>query len=138
MSVEAQRFDEDEAALRKTSIIRDGQPARLSVAWLDDLLILAIEPRAGFIHLVRNVQECLREYGPYHISICQRDVVSDKDLEQIRSIFHEVECILPISCVRSEGFMEIHDSFFARHGIVRRLHDQPAAWYRSRSLHVSG
>ena len=140
MSVIAQRYDDDddEAALRKTSIIRDGQPVRLSVAWLDNLLALVIVPLPGFAHLVQNVEDCIAEYGPYHVSICQHGLVSDDDIAKLRCFFDDVECILPIACVRAEGYMEIHESFFARHGIVRRLHDQPSAWYSDRSLHISG
>jgi len=135
---QVERFDAHEADMRKTSIIKDGQPVRLHVAWLRDLLVLSIEPRAGFIHLVRNVEDCIRAFGPYHISICQRDLVSDNDLELMRALFHETECILPISYVGSEGYMEVQECIFAHHGVVRRLHDQPGAWYRDRSLHISG
>jgi hypothetical protein len=143
MPSQPQYLDGDEAALRKTSICRDGQPVRLSVAWLespplDDLLVLSVEPQAGFIHLLHNVEEIIRAYGPYHITVCELRLACDDDLCQLVNQFHGLECTLPISYVGRRGYMEIDESFFASDGVVRRLHDQTGAWYRGYSLHMSG
>ena len=60
--VQPVRYPYREAVRRKRAIVEDGQPARLTVGFLGDLLALIVSPRPNFIHLVKNVDECTERY----------------------------------------------------------------------------
>ena len=69
------RFADDEAIRRKAQIVEAGQPARLEVCVLDGALVaLVVHPLEGFVHLVQDPDECIRDFGAYHISLAQVDL----------------------------------------------------------------
>ena len=54
----------------RQAILQGGLPVQLSVKWYDqELLVVEVTPRPGFVHLTRNWEECIGAYGPYHISV---------------------------------------------------------------------
>ena len=135
------RFTEDIASRRKDLICWLGQPVRVSVeVWPGaegGLVVLSLTPLEGFIHLVADPEACIREYGPYHISICQRALVSQAELDELRQAWDGIEIVLPIYWVSGEGCMEL-DTCPLTDGLVRELHYHPEAWYNDRPFHISG
>ena len=133
------RFADDEATRRRAQIIEAGQPVRLEVRVLDGaLLALVVHPLAGFVHLVQDPDDCIRELGAYHISIAQVELVTQVDLAVLRARYDNTEVLLPIRAVLGEGYMELGDGPLAMDPSIRDLHDHPDAWYRDRTLHISG
>ena len=72
------RFPADLAWSRKVLITRLGQPVWISgEVWPgqeEGLVVLALTPLEGSIHLVTNPEACISEHGPYHVSICQKSL----------------------------------------------------------------
>ena len=99
--------------------------------------MLSLTPLEGFIHLVADPDDCIREYGPYHISLCQRELVSQSELDQLHAAWDGTETTLPVSWVSGDGCMEL-DTCPLTEGLVRELHDHPEAWYHALPLHISG
>ena len=100
------RFDASDSEDYKRAIVRDGQPVKTKILVLNStLLAVVLEPLPGFVHLVRNPQECIDAYGPYHISICQLDIVSNIEVLELEARWNDREVVLPIAEVRSEGCM---------------------------------
>ena len=79
------RFDNAEHELRKQRILSDGQPVRLRVDWLDDLLAVVLEPEAAFVHLVTDWRASVEAFGAYHVSLAQRGVVTEQDVDELRA-----------------------------------------------------
>ena len=135
------RLPQDIARHRKDLICWLGQPVRVNVevwpAAEGGLLVLALTPLHGFVHLVTDPEACVREYGPYHICICQRALVSQAELDELRQAWDGNETTLPISWVSGDGCMEL-DNCPLTEGLVRELHDQPDAWYNDQPFHISG
>ncbi len=81
------RFSEESARRRKELICWLGQPVRIDVGtWPGQeggLVVLTLTPLEGFIHLVADPAACIREYGSYHVSICQRKLVSQSELDEL-------------------------------------------------------
>ena len=133
------RFPEDEAYRRKTRICEDGQPVRPKVEVLDGSLVaIVLESLPGFTHLVQDPEECIASYGPYHISIAQIELFTAQMIADLRSRWDDVEVVLPIDIVRADGYMELGDCPLYRDATIQALHGHPDAWYRERSLHISG
>ena len=103
MAVVAERYGDAEAWERKQEIQRDGLPVRLTVVWWGQLLTVVCQPLQGFTHLVRNVEECIREYGAYHISLAQYPVATYDDYATLHHAWHGVAVRLPIDFVSGEG-----------------------------------
>jgi len=135
------RFPDDVARERKDAICRAGQPVRISVeVWGEaegGLIVLSLTPLPDFIHLVVDPVECIREYGAYHVSLCQRALATDDEMDQLRMEWDGVELVLPIAYISGEGCMELGDCPLTA-GLARNLHDRPGAWYSTRPLHISG
>ena len=135
------RFTEDIASHRKDLICLLGQPVRVKVevwpAAEGGLVVLSLTPLEGFIHLVADPDDCIREFGPYHVSICQRELVSQSELDELREALDGIEETLPISWVSGDGCMELADCPLTE-GLIHELHYQPDAWYHARPLHISG
>ena len=131
------RFPDAEAEARKAMIETNGQPVCITVEiWDERLLVLALAPLDGFVHLVANVDECIAEVGKYHISVCQQELVSDDVLQNLKQELNGLETVLPILKVRSEGCMELGDCTATE--LISDLHEQEGAWYRGWPLHISG
>ena len=135
------RFAEDIARQRKDAICRTGQPVRISVdVWGQDeggLIVLSLTPLNDFIHLVADPDDCIREYGPYHVSLCQRAVATEEELDKLREEWDGVETTLPIAYVSGEGCMEL-DTCSITEELAGELHYREGAWYRDRPMHISG
>ena len=133
------RFADDEATRRRAQIIEAGQPVRLEVRVLDGaLLALVVHPLAGFVHLVQDPDDCIRDFGAYHISIAQVELVTAADLAVLRARYDNTEVMLPIRAVLGDGYMELGDGPLSMDPSIRDLHDHPEPWYRDRTLHISG
>ena len=132
------RFSEESARRRKDMICWPGQPVRIDVETWGDLVVLALTPLEGFIHLVADPEACIREYGSYHISLCQRELVSQSELDELCKTWSGLEIAIPISYVSGEGCMELGTCPLAENRLIRELHHQPDAWYYDRPLHLSG
>ena len=135
------RFPDATAAHCKKLICWLGQPVRIRVEVLggwDGLVALTLTPLEGFIHLVADPEDCIREYGPYHVSICQRALVSDAKMEQLRQAWDGLEMTLTISYVSGEGCMELGSCPLTEDRLIRELHCHRDAWYHDRPLHISG
>ena len=119
------RFDEDIASHRKDLICFLGQPVRVSVeVWPGTeggLVVLSLTPLEGFIHLVADPDDCIREFGPYHVSICQRELVSQSELDELREALDGIEETLPISWVSGDCCMELADCPLTE-GLIHELH----------------
>ncbi len=115
-----------------------GQPVALRMARLGDLFAIVLEPRNRFIHLVQDPEACVEAFGPYHISVCQMDLVSDAELAELKARWDGIQLTLPISCVRRDGYMELADGPLTQDQTLHRLHFHPQAWYGSRAWHISG
>jgi hypothetical protein len=136
------RFAEDIARQRKDTICRLGQPVRISVdVWPSEeeggLIVLSLTPLANFLHLVADPDACIREYGPYHVSLCQRALATEEELDKLRQELDGKETTLPIAYVSGEGCMELGACSITE-GLARELHDREGAWYRDRPMHISG
>jgi hypothetical protein len=132
------RFSEESARRRKDLICWLGQPVRIDVeTWPGGLVVLTLTPLEGFIHLVADPAACIREYGSYHVSICQRELVSQSELDELCKTWGGLEIVIPVSHVSGEGCMEIGGPL-AENRLIRELHHQPGAWYTERPLHISG
>ena len=136
------RFPAELAWSRKVLIRFLGQPVRISVeVWPgqdDGLVVLVLTPLEGFIHLVTNSEACIDEYGPYHVSICQKTLVSDSNLDELRNVWHGLEVTLPISWVSGEGCMELDTCPLTEDRLIYELHHHEDAWYKDRPFHISG
>ena len=135
------RFPDATAAHRKALICWLGQPVRIRVEVLpgwDGLVAHTLRPLEGFIHLVADPEACVREYGPYHLSICQRALVSDSEMEELRRAWDGLEITLPVSHVSGEGCMELGSCPLTEDVLIRELHHHQDAWYRDRPFHISG
>ena len=115
-----------------------GQPVVLRMACLGDLFAIVLEPEDNFIHLVQDPEACVGAFGPYHISICQMDLVSDAEVAILKTRWDGIRLTLPISCVRRDGYMELAESPLTRDQTLHHLHFHPQAWYSSRAWHISG
>ena len=136
------RFADDIARQRKDTICRLGQPVRISVdVWPSEeeggLIVLSLTPLANFLHLVADPDACIREYGPYHVSLCQRALATEEELDKLRQELDGKETTLPIAYVSGEGCMELGACSLTK-GLARELHDREGAWYRDRPMHISG
>ena len=84
------RFSRESAQHRKDLICWLGQPVRITVETLPGqdggLVVLALTPLEGFIHLVADPADCIKQYGPYHVSLCQKALVSQSDLDELRGM----------------------------------------------------
>ena len=136
------RFSRESAQHRKDLICWLGQPVRITVETLPGqdggLVVLALTPLEGFIHLVADPADCIKQYGPYHVSLCQKALVSQSDLDELREAWDGQEVTLPISCVRGEGCMELDACPLTESKLIRTMHDQPDAWYKDRTFQISG
>lgn len=135
------RFADEEAHRRKWQIRSHGQPVRLSVETMsgdDGLVAITLTPLEGFVHLVQDPERCIREYGPYHVSVCQRSLVSDDAMDQLWQRWNDVETVLPIDWVSGEGCMELGKCPLTDDPLIRDLHYHPEAWYYDRPFHISG
>ena len=131
----AVRFEYDEAWMLKQSILLVGQPVRLQVAWWHDLLVIECEPMPAFVHLVRNVDFCIQEYGKYHISVAQWPVATQDDFNALYRAWNGVVVQLPIKYVSNEGYLELDDCPLVHD--CSPIHYRPEAWYSDRALHIS-
>ena len=135
------RFEPDEAWERKCAIRERGQPVRVTVeVWAEDeggLLVFSLAPLEGFVHLVVDPDACIKEFGAYHVSICQMALVSPSEMAELRTSLDNLEITLPISWVSGEGCMELGDCPLTE-GLPKALHDNPEAWYCNRPMHISG
>ena len=131
------RFSEERAWRRKDLICWLGQPVRIDVETRGGLVVLTLTPLEGFIHLVVDPAACIREYGSYHVSICQRELVSQSELDELCKTWGGLEIVIPVSHVSGEGCMEIGGPL-AENRLIRELHYQHGAWYTERPLHISG
>ena len=134
------RFSWDEHARRATLILAHGQPCILALEWLGDLLALTIHPSPGWVHLVLDPDECVKEYGPYHISIAQRALVTQSDENVLRRRWNGVEVVLHMHSVSPyTGYQELaYVDPICQDDVIDRLHFHPLACYKERALHVSG
>ncbi len=132
------RFDSAEHELRKQRILSDGQPVRLRVDWLDDLLAVVLEPEAAFVHLVTDWRASVEAFGPYHVSLAQRGVVTEQDVDELRGRWDGQRLDLCIQFVSDHtGYMELGPiDPLLLDPTIQRLH--AAGWYRDRELHISG
>ena len=135
-----QRYSWDEHARRCALILADGQKGVLSLEWLGDLLALTIRPSPEWLHLVVDPDECEAEYGPYHVSIAQRELVTQGDEEVLRKRWDGAEVVLQMHSISSySGYQELaYNDPVCADDVIQRLHFHPDAWYRGRALHVSG
>ena len=136
------RFPDDQAWERKCAICEHGQPVQISAeVWPGEeggLVVLSLTPLEGFIHLVTDPEACIREYGPYRVSICQKALVSDGQLTDLRKTWNGVETTLPIAWVSGEGCMEVGKCPLTEDQMIRELHGRANAWYKNRPFHISG
>ena len=135
-TVEAERYDYHDSQSRKQRIVENGQPVRLRVEWWGRLLVVVVHPQDGFVHLVRNWEECVAAFGAYHISVAQYPVATIDDFDALHAAWDGVMLQLPISQVSSGGCMELGQS--ALFDDVFCVHNRLDAWYEERSLHISG
>ena len=91
----------------------------------------------AFFLATRSISACIREYGSYHVSICQRGLVSQSELDELCKTWGGLEIVIPVSHVSGEDCMEIGGTL-AENRLIRELHHQPGAWYTERPLHISG
>ena len=130
----AQRFSWNTAWWLQREIEEKGQPVTLSVQWLGKLLVVACEPDSGFIHLVQNPEECIAEYGPYHVSVAHWPTANVDTYNHLYNALHGRRVTLPITAVRNQGYMILGDCEVAR--LVRPYHQLGS--YSDRDLHISG
>ena len=135
-----QRYSLDEHARRRALILANGQKGVLSIAWLGDLLAVTIRPSPDWVHLVVDPDECEEEFGPYHISIAQRELVTQADEEALRERWNGAEVVLWMNWVsHRSGYQELaYGDIVCSDAVIQRLHFHPSAWYMDRPLHVSG
>ena len=128
----------------KRSTCRDGQRCRLWVEVLPPwrgcrLLALVVEPPAGFRHFVANPQECVENFGPYHVSLCQAELATTDDVARLEAAFEGHAWTLPTTYVgNTTGYQELGACAATQHPVVRRLHEHPEAIYGGTALHISG
>ena len=133
------RFNDDESAKRMALMCEHGQPVLLKIEVLNENRVVVVtKPQAGFIHLVQDPQACLDEYGEYHISICQRELVTHDMLHELRSRWGGVAVTLPIQRVGGWACMDIAECPLTQDGLIQRLHGHNDAWYKDRPFHISG
>jgi len=61
------RCSEERARRRKDLICWLGQPVRIDVETWGDLVVLALTPLEGFIHLVADPEACIKEWCISHL-----------------------------------------------------------------------
>ena len=116
------RWPEEEALKRKRLILAQGQPAQLDVAFLEgwqpgeELLVLTLTPLEGWIHLVQDPAECVRAFGPYHVSVCQASLASEEDVQALRVRFAGKRMQIPVHDILNEGFLELGECAITRAG----------------------
>ena len=133
------RFDDEASAKRKALMCQQGQPVLLKIEMLNGSLVVVVtEPQDGFIHLVQDPQACLDEYGEYHMSICQRELVTNVMLHELRSRWDGVAVTLPIQRVGGWACVETAECPLTQDHLIQRLHGHNDAWYKDRPHHISG
>ena len=70
--------------------------------------------------------------------ICQRELVTDDMLYELRSRWDGVAVTLPIQRVGGWAFMENADCPLTQGHVIQRLHGHSEAWYKGRPFHISG
>ena len=136
MAAAGVRWEPEEDARRKALILEFGLPCRTRVEVSGALLMIALEPKEGFPHLVQDVDACVAAYGPYHVSLCQVDLVSEGHMRDLCAAWEGRDVTLVVTEILGAGCLVLGGAILAD-PVVRRLHDHPAAWYCSRALHVS-
>ena len=135
--MEAVRWGSDEADRRRSHILKHGIPCRTRVDVLNDtLLVVIVEPTALFPHLVQNEVDCVSSFGPYHISVCQSEIVSNNDLMTLRDLWEGRETTLVVTVILSDGFLQLGGEIL-EDPTIARLHNHVEAWYSGRDLHAS-
>ena len=64
--------------------------------------------------------------------------MTEADLAVLRARNDNTEVVLPIRAVLGDGYMELGGGPLSMDPSIRDLHDHPEAWYRDRTLHISG
>ena len=133
------RFNDEASAKRMALMCEHGQPVLLTIEVLNESLVVVVtKPQAGFIHLVQDPQACLDEYGEYHTSICQRELVTHDLLHELRSRWDGVAVTLPIQRVGGWACMDIAECPLTQVGLIQRLHGHSDDGYKDRPFHISG
>ena len=131
------RFDDEESAKRMALMCQQGQPVLLKTEVLNESLVVVVtKPQDGFIHLVQDPQACLDEYGEYHMSICQRELVTHDMLHELRSRWDGVAVTLPIQRVGGWACMEIAECPLTQDHMIQRRHGHKDAWYKDRPFFI--
>ena len=103
----------------------------------EEILVLALTPLEGWIHLVQDPAECVAAFGPYHVSVCQASLASEEDVQALRVRFAGKRMQIPVHDILNEGFMELGECAITQDETFSRLHGHCDAWYRDRSVHIS-
>jgi hypothetical protein len=130
-----QRFSPGTHRRRAWRIKRYGQPAKLEVDLLDGIVVVLVKPRRGFTHLVKDWRACVHNFGEYHISIVERELISDDEFEVLKAALHGRSVRLRIDYVADGGYMELSKTD-RLHTILREFHSRGC--YSARELHISG
>ena len=131
------RFPWDEAMRRREHIEAYGQPVVLRPTFLGKLFALAVIPQEGFVHLCTNPNECERDHGVYHISICQIGILTYEEVNHIYDLYDGMYLQLPVSKVRNAGYLELDMPAFPYSNTILELHNRAGSWYKTWDMHVS-
>ena len=136
--VEAVRYPDDEDWDRCARLVKEGQPVKLWVELLNNwLLALTVEYNEKFVHLCTNPEECIHEWGPYHVTIAGKEHVQFDEMEELRRRYHGVEMVIPVERVTSGYTLEIsRTSEFHDDKLLMNIHRR-CDRYGGRELHIS-
>ena len=130
------RWEPEGGLRRRAQILEFGLTCRTRIDLLGSLLVIVVEPEQGFPHLVQDVDACVAAYGPYHVSLCPVELVSDEDMRALCAMWEGRALTLVVAEIRREGYLVLGGEILTDL-VVQRLHGHPSAWYSSRELHIS-
>ena len=136
--LEAARFPYAEDCDRCDKAVKYGQPVTLWVELLNNwLLALTVEYNEKIVHLCTNPEECIHEWGPYHITIAVKEHVQFDEMEELRRKYNGAEMVIPVERVTSGYTLEISRTpQFHQDKLLMDLHRR-CHRYGDRDLHIS-
>ena len=138
------RYTWNLANFKKRCLLKHGLPAHISVSVLgkndNSLVVLAIEP-LEYKYLLygggrtAHTELCLA-YGPLHISLCAKHLITTDEWNQIIREFQDVVHQIPFSAISSVGCLEIADTFPC-YTLLTELYLRGKYKNKSVGLHIS-
>lgn len=138
------RFTPSLSRMKKNFLRRWGFTARVSVSLMGDLVALIVEPLyrrdwrnalllKGGVHIYNTISLV---FMPFHISLCDRNSMTDDEFNTLKELFGDTVMQIPIADVNGEGTLILDTTFL--HFVVLDDMYRRKYWWKHCGLHISG